>query len=126
MRSTSLCLLVSILCSPLLLADWPQFRGPDGQGHSDAEGVPLRWSETKNITWKTRVPGEGWSSPVISGNQIWMTSAHDKGRSLHAVCVDRISGKILHDIEYPLLFLPGKPGDFLEHPASPAKWAAAL
>ena len=99
MRSGSLFLLVFLLCASGLRADWPQFRGPDGQGHSDAEGIPLQWSETKNITWKTAIPGEGWSSPVIYGNQIWMTSAHAKGLSLHAVCVDRTSGKLLHDVK---------------------------
>ncbi len=99
MRSTTLYLLASLLCSCNLLADWPQFRGPDGQGHSNAEGIPLQWSETENIAWKTAIPGEGWSSPVIYGNQVWMTSAHKKGLSLHVVCVDRSSGKVLHDIE---------------------------
>ena len=99
MRSTTLYLLASLLCSCNLLADWPQFRGPDGQGHSNAEGIPLQWSETENIAWKTAIPGEGWSSPVIYGNQVWMTSAHKKGLSLHVVCVDRSSGKVLHDIK---------------------------
>ncbi len=99
MRSTTLYLLASLFCSCNLLADWPQFRGPDGQGHSNAEGIPLQWSETENIAWKTAIPGEGWSSPVIYGNQVWMTSAHQKGLSLHVVCVDRSSGKVLHDIE---------------------------
>ena len=55
--------------------EWPQFRGPDGQGNSSATGLPVRWSETENITWKVVLPGEGHSSPVISGNQIWVTSA---------------------------------------------------
>ena len=72
MRSTTLYLLVSLLCSFSRAADWPQFRGPDGQGHSNAEGIPIQWSETENIAWKTAIPGEGWSSPVIWGNQIWM------------------------------------------------------
>lgn len=55
--------------------EWPQFRGPDGQGHSTATGLPVHWSETENITWKTALPGEGHSSPVISGDQIWVTTA---------------------------------------------------
>jgi len=99
MRSTTLYLLVSLLCSFSRATDWPQFRGPDGQGHSNAEGIPIQWSETENIAWKTAIPGEGWSSPVVYGSQIWMTSAHKKGLSLHVVCVDRSSGKVLHDIE---------------------------
>ena len=53
----------------------PQFRGPDGMGHSDATGLPLTWSESQNIKWKTPIHGKGWSSPVIWGSQIWMTIA---------------------------------------------------
>jgi outer membrane protein assembly factor BamB len=99
MRFISASLLV-LCCLPTRLdADWPQFRGPDGQGHSDAEGIPLRWSETESIVWKTPIPGEGWSSPVISGNQIWMTTATEKGKSLRAICVERKSGKLLHNVE---------------------------
>jgi hypothetical protein len=55
--------------------EWPQFRGPDGQGHTSAVGLPTEWSETQNIAWKTGLPGEGHSSPVISGDQIWLTTA---------------------------------------------------
>ena len=55
--------------------EWPQFRGPGGQGHADATGLPLTWSESKNVTWKTAIPGRGHSSPVISGNQIWLLTA---------------------------------------------------
>lgn len=55
--------------------EWPQFRGPGGQGHSDAEGLPITWSESEHVKWKTAIPGEGHSSPVISGNQLWLTTA---------------------------------------------------
>lgn len=79
--------------------DWPQFRGPDGQGHSSARGLPITWSETQNITWKTPIPGRGWSSPVVQGDQIWLTTALDDGKSLRAVCVAAQSGKVVHDIE---------------------------
>jgi len=79
--------------------EWPQFRGPGGQGHADAADLPLTWSETENVVWKTAIPGVGWSSPVIGGSRIWMTSALDEGRSLRAVCVKRESGEILHDVE---------------------------
>ena len=48
--------------------DWPEFRGPGGQGHSTDRGVPLEWSEKQNIAWKTAVPGQGWSSPVVSAD----------------------------------------------------------
>ena len=103
MKFSSICLCPSALASLLVTAsssaDWPQFRGPDGQGHSDQKGVPIHWAEGENVTWKTAVPGEGWSSPVIVGDQIWVTSAEDGGKSLHAICVDKKSGKLLHNVE---------------------------
>jgi len=55
--------------------EWPQFRGPGGQGHTEMTGLPLTWSESENIKWKTDIAGEGHSSPVISGGQIWLTTA---------------------------------------------------
>ena len=79
--------------------DWPQFRGPDGQGHASDRPVATTWSESENITWKTAIPGRGWSSPVILGSQIWMTTATDEGHSLRAICVDRATGSLLHDVE---------------------------
>ena len=80
-------------------ADWPQFRGPNGQGHATAKGLVHQWSENSNIYWKAAVPGEGWSSPVIVGNHIWMTTATDKGKSLRALCYANDSGKLLHNVE---------------------------
>jgi hypothetical protein len=84
--------------------EWPQFRGPGGQGHAAAAGLPVTWSESEHVAWKTAIPGAGWSSPVISGDQIWLTTATDiagtpPGKSLRAVCVDRSSGMIRHNIE---------------------------
>lgn len=79
--------------------EWPQFRGPDGQGHAEGSDLPIEWSETQNIVWKTPIAGRGWSSPVISDNQIWLTTAFDGGHSLRAICVDRETGAIERDIE---------------------------
>ncbi len=79
--------------------DWPEFRGPSGQGHSSERGLPLNWGETKNVKWKTAIPGKGWSSPVIKGDRIWLTTATDEGRSLRAVCVDLKTGAVLLNIE---------------------------
>ena len=67
---------------------WPQFRGPGGQGHSTATNLPTRWNETENVTWKTPLPGEGWSSPVLGLGGIWLTAASTDGLSLRALCVD--------------------------------------
>jgi len=77
--------------------NWPQFRGPDGNGHSDAHGLPLHWSETRNVVWKTPIHDRGWSSPVIYGKQIWLTSASKDSRELFVLCIDRDTGKIIRD-----------------------------
>ena len=119
--------LLFVLCSLSLDSyagepEWPQFRGPHGNGHADTKHLPTQWSETENVTWKTALPGRGWSSPVISGRYIWMTTAIEKaaseeqkqqkteGRSdarslelaahvtLRALCVDRESGELLHNV----------------------------
>jgi len=57
--------------------DWPQFRGPTGQGHSAERGLPLSWSETQNVVWKVPVEGRGWSSPVVANGRVWLTTAVD-------------------------------------------------
>lgn len=79
--------------------NWPQFLGPAGDGHAAAAGLPLTWSETEHVKWKTAIHDRGHSSPVIWGNQVWLTTALRDGKQLFAVCVDRDSGKILHDIK---------------------------
>jgi len=92
--------LLAVLAGPVTGGDnWPEFRGPSGDGHSIATHLPLKWSESENIMWKTAIHGRGWSSPVIWGDQIWMTTAENKGKELYAVCVDRRSGKVVHDIK---------------------------
>ena len=69
-------ILVSLLALPLAAADnWPQFRGPNGDGKSDATRLPTKWSEKENIKWKTPLHDKGWSSPVVWGDQIWVTAA---------------------------------------------------
>jgi outer membrane protein assembly factor BamB len=78
---------------------WPQFRGPHGNGHSDARDLPLNWSETKNVVWKTPIHGRGWSSPVIYDNQIWLTTATQDGRKLYALCLDRETGRVIRDLK---------------------------
>jgi outer membrane protein assembly factor BamB len=86
---------------------WPEFRGPTADGHADAAGLPIHWSEKENIRWKTAIHDKGWSSPVILGGQIWMTTATADGKHLYAVCVDQETGKILHDIKLYDVATPG-------------------
>jgi hypothetical protein len=56
-------------------ADWPQFRGPDGQGHTEATNLPVEWGPDKNVVWKQAIAGQGWSSPVVQGENIFLTAA---------------------------------------------------
>lgn len=102
---------------------WPEWRGESGQGVSAAKKLPVSWSETKNIAWKTEIPGKGWSTPVIEDGKVWLTTATDepaskediarrrklttnsqplifsKSVSLRVVCVDLESGELLQDVE---------------------------
>lgn len=95
--------------------DWPEFRGPTGDGLATATNVPLTWSPTQNLAWKTPVPGRGRSSPVLLGDRIWLTTALETGVRtftqgpsqmeqaeqvvLGMVCLDRATGKQLYHVE---------------------------
>lgn len=79
--------------------NWPEYRGVDGSGLSTAQDLPVTFAEGQNIRWKTAIHGKGWSSPVIWGKQIWLTTATEDGHQLFAVCVDVSSGKIIHNIQ---------------------------
>lgn len=123
MKKTAIALCLLIVANVTLAEDWPQWRGPDGQGHATATDLPLEWSDTKNVAWKTPLPGKGHSSPVIAGDQIWLTAAIDYpetperakerlkentgGQPLDlaasvdflALCVDKTTGKLLHNVK---------------------------
>lgn len=95
---------------------WPGFRGPTADGRAAAKNLVTTWSEKNNVRWKTEIHGKGWSSPVVLGDQVWVTTADEvmaekaptpkkgdppanpiKEVSFFAVCVDRTTGKIIHD-----------------------------
>ena len=78
---------------------WPQFRGPEADGHSPAVGLPLVWNERENIAWKTPIHDRGWSSPVVWDDHVWVTTATEDGHRMFAVCLDRATGRILHDVK---------------------------
>jgi len=85
---------------PLLAEEyWNQFRGPSGDGQVASASLPIEWSEAKNIAWKIPIGGKAWSSPVVWGNRVWMTSATEDGKRLSVVGVDAESGEILRDIK---------------------------
>lgn len=118
---------VALLCVTSFASaeDWPQWRGPAGQGIASDRPTPTHWSETENIAWKTPLHGRAWSSPVILGNEIWLTTAEEKPDtpenterrlkantgnqplnlvgevSYFALCLDKETGKLLRDV--PLL-----------------------
>lgn len=77
---------------------WSQFRGHYGNGIIKSTSAPINWSENTNIDWKTPIHDRGWSSPVIWNDQIWMTTATKDGNKMYAICVNKLSGKIEHDI----------------------------
>lgn len=76
---------------------WPEFRGPRGDGRADTSDVPVEFGEGKRQAWKVAIHGKGWSSPVVWGNQIWLTTATEDGKQMSVLCIDRQTGKILHD-----------------------------
>ena len=99
-------LLIALLALPAQAEDWPQFRGPTGQGHSAEVGLPLDWSESRNIVWKVPVGG-GWSSPAVAGGRVWLTvvveTRNARGdritASLRAVSLDAATGRELVNVE---------------------------
>lgn len=100
-RRVILSLLLALTGFPVHAQDWPEFRGPTGQGHSTERGLPLEWSESRNVTWKTPVQGLGWSSPVVAGGRVWLTSAvrERNDASLRALAYDIETGTEAVNVE---------------------------
>lgn len=94
---------ILVLCLGVSLTraadNWPEFRGPAANGQAEGSDPPVTWSESTNIRWKTPIHDKGWSSPVIWGEQIWLTTARADGKELFAVCLERGSGKVVQDIK---------------------------
>ena len=99
----------SVLAAPAASAnaeDWSQFRGPTGQGIAGDGEFPTSWSSDSNVIWKSAMTGDGWSSPAISKDRIYLTSAvkpdgstNELDRSLRTLCVDASNGETLWDRE---------------------------
>jgi outer membrane protein assembly factor BamB len=107
-------------------ADWPDYRGPWGDGHLSAPGssnllgLPLHWSETNNLKWKTPIPYRGWSTPAILGNQIWLTTATEDGHDYFVLCVDADSGKIIYNEKFFHRDVPEPLGNNMNGYATPS------
>ena len=98
MTSTKILLAAALLTFSLHAEEnWPQFRGPNGDGHSDAKSLPMELGEGVHVKWKVATHGKAWSSPVVWGNEVWLTTATEDGMELSVVCVDKDSGKVLRD-----------------------------
>jgi outer membrane protein assembly factor BamB len=88
------------ICALAGETEWPQFRGPTGQGLSAAVNVPVEWSAESHVAWKVAIPGRGWSSPVLSRGRLYLTSAVGDGdTTLHALCLDASDGHVIWDTE---------------------------
>ena len=92
---------VLLLAVPAAAAgDWPEFRGPDGQGHSSESGLPAEWGEDRNVEWKAPVPGRGWSTPVVVDGRIWLTTGTaDGGGVLRLLAFDAETGNETLNVE---------------------------
>jgi outer membrane protein assembly factor BamB len=95
--SLSLVLATALSAAPARAGDWPQFRGPTGDGQYAGPPIPTEWGPDKNVVWKTPISGRGWSSPIIWQGRVYLTTAVEQGRgySLQAVAVDCQTGRVL-------------------------------
>lgn len=92
-----LCFSIAIFSYPGFAEEhWPEYRGPDGDGHAVGADLPDKVDESV-VKWKTAIHGKGWSSPVVWGNQIWLTTATEDGSKMSVLCIDRTSGNVIHD-----------------------------
>jgi outer membrane protein assembly factor BamB len=96
MKKTAIVLLGWVLLAQDLVAEnWPFWRGPSRQGISKETGVPTKWSAESNVAWKAAIPGEAWSSPIVHGDRVFVTTTTESGVKCHVMAVDRKSGKVL-------------------------------
>ena len=104
-RVLLLTVITYLFCSAYGQESWTHLRGNQLDGHATGIAYPVEFSENQNITWKTPVSGLAWSSPVVYGNQVWLTTATRNGDQLSAVCIDLKSGVILKEM---VLFEPAE------------------
>ncbi|MBL9128590.1 MAG: PQQ-binding-like beta-propeller repeat protein, partial [Verrucomicrobiales bacterium] len=83
-----------LLALPGFAEDWARFRGPSGQGLSAETGLPIRWSADQGIRWKTEIPGQGWSSPIVWGDHVFVTTVTEDNTQCRVLALDRTSGRL--------------------------------
>jgi outer membrane protein assembly factor BamB len=91
--------LLLALSLPAGAEEWPGFRGPTGQGISTEKGLPTEWGAGDNVAWKADIPGEGWSSPVVWGERVFVTAATEDAQSCRVLALSRLDGKLLWNVE---------------------------
>jgi outer membrane protein assembly factor BamB len=99
--------IISLICATGLAENWPSFRGPTRQGISTERDLAVSWSATSNVVWKTDITPQGWSSPIIWNERVFVTGTTTEGVVCHLLCLDRATGKLLWDREV-LRQQPGK------------------
>lgn len=109
--------LTLLISSAVRAEDWPRFRGPTGQGISAEKSVPLEWGPGENVAWKTAIPGEGWSSPIVWGDRVFVTSATDGGATCRVICLDAGTGEVVWDT--PVMKQPLKRKEGMNSYATP-------
>ena len=93
--SILVCFAISVAMSDLVKAEnWTRFRGSNGQGVSSEKNLPIEWTAAKNVVWRTKIPGNGWSSPIVYGDHVFLTTATDEGKSCRVMCVNRQDGEV--------------------------------
>lgn len=88
------------------IKNWTNYRGPTNQGLALANRLPVSWSETENVRWKTAVDGKAWSSPVVWGDRIFLTNAPPEGSRLSVVCIDKQTGEEIYNRRLHTVALP--------------------
>ena len=79
--------------------NWSHFRGNNLDGICPGSSLPSKWDESTNILWKVPVNGKGWSSPVVWGNQVWLTTATADGKEMFGICLDKNTGKEIFNLK---------------------------
>jgi len=114
-----------VLSSPAA-EEWPEFRGPYGNGlvsvpgDTMASGIPLSWSETENVRWKIKIPHSGWSTPVVQNGQVWLTTAALDGKDFFVICVNAEDGKVVFNNKLFHCDSPEPLGNIVNGYASPS------
>ncbi|MBH58155.1 MAG: hypothetical protein CMJ82_13340 [Planctomycetaceae bacterium] len=83
-----------VACESIRSENWTRFRGPSGQGISSETDLPVTWSKDENIKWTADLPGQGWSSPIVFEDHIFLTAATEEGVSCRVICINRQDGSI--------------------------------